>query len=70
MALTHKSVNTSFFQGMGISDIAAKYKVPVTTVENAIRLQLRRDIYVAPVQHKLLKDEQITISEIYGEITV
>ena len=73
MAVTHKNVNLNFFRGLGVLEIAAKCRVPVTTVENAIRQQLRKDVFVAPVQEHLFAGaapRQMTISEVYGEIEI
>jgi hypothetical protein len=71
MAITHKIIATSFVRGQGVLDISSRYQVPIATVENAVRVHLRRDMYVAPEQLTIeQKPEQLTIAERYGEITV
>ena len=73
MVLTHKIVNAGFFRGLGVADLATKYKVPITTIEHAIRIQLRRDIYIPPTQESIFSEQlprQMTVSEVYGDMEI
>lgn len=70
MAITHKIIATSFVRGQGVLDISARYQVPIATVENAVRLHLKRDLYSIPEQMNINTKEQMTIAEVYGEITI
>lgn len=70
MAITHRVIATSFIRGLGVLDISARYQVPIATVENAVRVHLRRDMYAAPEQMTIDNKEQMTIIERYGSIQV
>lgn len=70
MAITHKIIATSFVRGQGVLDISARYQVPIATVENAVRVQLKRDFYSIPEQLVIDNKEQLTIAEVYGTVTI
>lgn len=70
MAITHKILWNMFLRGEGVIEVANRYALPLTTVEDAIRRSLRDKTYEAPVQMVIEAPVQMTIAERYGEITV
>lgn len=70
MAITHKIIATNFIRGGGILNISVQYQIPIATIEYALRKHLKRDFYSIPEQFTIDNKEQLTIAEVYGEITV
>jgi hypothetical protein len=70
MAITHKCIAMAFMRGWSVKSISILYGVPSETVENAVRVHLKRDFYSIPEQLTIDNKEQLTIAEVYGEITV
>lgn len=71
MAVTHKAIFSRFIRGEGVLEVANAYVVPVTAIENALRIKLRDKVYEPPEQFKLDEPSaQITLAEVYGVITV
>jgi|HubBroStandDraft_1064217.scaffolds.fasta_scaffold13278_7 hypothetical protein len=68
--VTNSLLKRRFLSGEGVIDVANRYKLPLTTVENALRVALKKDAFQPPVQMTIDHKEQMSIAEVYGEITI